>query len=461
MHFVLARPLVSFGLLVLGAAIFPWFGIDATGLVESGSASATDKNGTAAGGGADQQDTASTVDLALPGEPAESEQAAASLNTGSLDASYKSSKAVAVPSGSVAIAADGPTAATPGEPADSLSATLPGPSTSRGPPAELPAARPLVRSGRLVIEGDHISRVHTRFSGQVVALGRNELAESVQADSKVAASSTPGNKISAAGALPRAETAPILATPSGGASHETAGGSDSRPFLRHGDPVRRGQVLAVIWSKEVGEKKHELANALMQLHRDQRLANQSGGPAGASRAERFSEADMQIKADQLAIDRIERTLHLWQISEEEIREVRAEVTLVQDGQPAARLRRDWAEVQICSPLDGVVLEANVSRGEMVDKELELFKVADLSTLTVAIDIYEEDLPIIESLPPHARCWTVHLPSDPGATAIAGTFDVVDSVFDPLRHTICATGRLDNHNGFLQAGQFVTAEIAVK
>ena len=50
-----------------------------------------------------------------------------------------------------------------------------------------------------------------------------------------------------------------------------------------------------------------------------------------------------------------------------------------------------------APFAGVVLEKNITTGDIVDTNLDLFKVADLDRLGVMADVYEEDLPALESL----------------------------------------------------------------
>src|SRR5205823_10890151 len=88
--------------------------------------------------------------------------------------------------------------------------------------------RPLELSGSLAFDSNRLARVHTRFAGEVVDLGRV------------------------------AETNSPLAT-AGAADHP----------VRFGDRVAKDQLLAVVWSKDLGEKKSELVDALSQLRLDQ------------------------------------------------------------------------------------------------------------------------------------------------------------------------------------------------
>jgi cobalt-zinc-cadmium efflux system membrane fusion protein len=271
------------------------------------------------------------------------------------------------------------------------------------------------------LDPNRLARVHARFGGQVLAIGQSELEPGYAVNPK------------------------------------------PRP-LQFGDAVKKGQLLAVVWSREVGEKKSELLHAISQVFLANRQLAQTRSVAKGSEGERqLSEAERHVKASMMAVERIERTLHSWKTSEDEIEEVRSEAQRAQLAQSVGnpQLERTWAEVKVRAPFDGVVLERNISVGEVVDNRLDLFKIGDVSSLGVTIDVYEEDLPALESLGPESRRWLVRLKSEPAMSGIPGSFDVIANVVDPHRHTISVTGILDNSQGLLRAGQFVTAEIRLE
>ncbi|WP_432490593.1 efflux RND transporter periplasmic adaptor subunit, partial [Flavonifractor plautii] len=72
--------------------------------------------------------------------------------------------------------------------------------------------------------------------------------------------------------------------------------------------------------------------------------------------------------------------------------------------PPSRIDESWAEIDIRSPLDGVILEKNLTVGDIIrtDQDHDLFKVADLSRLVVAANVYEEDIPTLTALPDDQR-----------------------------------------------------------
>lgn len=234
----------------------------------------------------------------------------------------------------------------------------------------------------------------------------------------------------------------------------------ARP-LRLGDHVGKGQLLAVIWSKDVGEKKSDLVNALSKLYLDEAqlkslrsLGDQVVGMQKVREAERARESDI------IEVDRVERTLRSWRLTETEINGVRAEAEKIHKGDVVSDMAIDksWAEVEVRSPFEGIVLEKNIVAGDIVDTSLDLFKIADLSVLGVMANVYEEDLPALESLRPDDRRWTVALKSQIDGPGISGTIDLIGNIVDPNQHTAAVMGWLDNKEGRLRAGQFITATV---
>jgi cobalt-zinc-cadmium efflux system membrane fusion protein len=293
----------------------------------------------------------------------------------------------------------------------------------RTAPASAPTRpRPLPPfAGALALDSDRLARVHTRFAGEVMALG----------------------------------------TPAGGETTELpdAGSSAARP-LAVGDAVRKGQLLAVVWSKDLGEKKSELVDAVcrlkydrVNLDRQKELYRQA---AGTERGLRDAEATVQ--ADLIAVARAERTLRSWRLSDAEIAAVRAEADKLGRQPDTHTDDPAWARVEVRAPQDGVILEKNVTFGDVVDTTADLFKVADRSRLVVWAHVYEEDLPRLQDPKlPTPLPWTVRVPSQPGAT-YPGVLERIGDLIDPNQHTALVVGHVDNPNGALKVGQFVTVAV---
>jgi len=75
-------------------------------------------------------------------------------------------------------------------------------------------------------------------------------------------------------------------------------------------------------------------------------------------------------------------LRLWDISEAQIREIEKR------GTPSRTMT-------LSSPIEGYVLARNAFRGQRVTPEMELYTIADLSTIWVLADIYEYEVPMVK------------------------------------------------------------------
>ena len=279
-------------------------------------------------------------------------------------------------------------------------------------PSTVPSTLQL--SGTLILDADRLSHVHARFPGEVVELGK--------------------------------------------------AANGSRP-VAFGQRVRKGQLLAVIWSHDLGEKKSELIDALSQLRVDEdSLARISKAAAEGSVPDRvLQDAQRKVEADRIAISRAVRTLQSWRISKEEIDQVRAEAERLARTRRrpiARRWSRNGRSSKCVSPLDGTVIERNVALGELVDTTTDLFKIADLSRLGVLAHAYEEDLPTLDSLPASQRAWSVTVGSGGDAATRIGRFDQVGCIIDPNQHTALVMGWVDNPDGKLRVGQFVTTRLEI-
>ena len=284
--------------------------------------------------------------------------------------------------------------------------------TEPAQPSTVPSTLEL--SGSLILDSDRLAHVHARFPGEVVELGN--------------------------------------------------AGNGSRP-VAFGQHVRKGQLLAVIWSRDLGEKKSDLIDALSQLRVDEdSLARISKAAAEGSVPDRIlRDTERKVEADRIAVSRAVRTLQSWRISKEEIDQVRAEADRLareKDRPDREEMVAQWAKLEVLAPLDGTVIERNVALGELVDTTSDLFKVADLSRLGVLAYAYEEDLPTLDCLPASQRAWSVTVGSGGDAATRIGRFDQVGCIIDPNQHTALVMGWVDNPDGKLRVGQFVTTRLEI-
>ena len=226
--------------------------------------------------------------------------------------------------------------------------------------------------------------------------------------------------------------------------------------------MRRDQLLAVVWSREVGEKKSDLIHAMARLALDQEQFDRLNSlEKGVVPAHMVLDARRKCESDLIAVQRAGRTLRSWRLSEREIGEVVAEANSIRQGDHAAEplVAEHWAKFEIRSPLDGIILERNVTIGDLVSVGADMFKIGDLTTLGVMANLFEQDLPLVESLSSDQRLWTVYVASRNETPGIVGRFETIGSVIDPRQHTASVIGWVPNVSGTLRAGQLIHVEIA--
>lgn len=131
-----------------------------------------------------------------------------------------------------------------------------------------------------------------------------------------------------------------------------------------GAPVRRGQPLMEVYSPMLVSAQEELILA-------RRLVDQAaaGGNARASGS-----------AEEL-LESARRRLRYWDIPEAEIRLIERSAT------PRRTLT-------LTAPASGLVVEKNVVRGSRIAPGMDLYRIADLSTVWIEVEVYEKDLSLI-------------------------------------------------------------------
>jgi cobalt-zinc-cadmium efflux system membrane fusion protein len=254
----------------------------------------------------------------------------------------------------------------------------------------------------------------------------------------------------------------------GKVADRTAGNQTTQRDVGNGDLVEKDQLLAVVWSKDLGLTKSQLLDALSKLRLDKNnLAKlEELYRKGAVPERTVREAERNVEADRIAVTAAELTLRSWRLNDKEIQTIHEEAgRLAQEIAEGKRAQAEktewekWARVEVRAPFDGTILEKNVALGAIVDTTTNLFIIGDLSHLSVLANVYEEDLPTLQALP-RPIPWTVHLKNDPTAKPLKGFIREIRPIIDPTQHAALVKGRVANPEGRLLCGQFITATVEI-
>jgi cobalt-zinc-cadmium efflux system membrane fusion protein len=287
------------------------------------------------------------------------------------------------------------------------------------------ADRPLQLAGSLALDPDKIARRRSLFAGEVIEVAK-------------------------------------LSDP------DAADGSGKRP-LRFGDSVKEGQLLAVIYSKDLGEKKSELIDNISQLRVDKDFLDSLEAlyQKGATTEVNVKQQRRNVQQDAIALNKSERTLRTWKVSEAEIKEVKdeAERVIARNGEHDMEKEKNWAKVEIRASIPGIMVEKNLTVGDVVDSTTILFQIADMRTLKVWVNVPEEDLPVLRAAKEAREAdgkkltWKINFTTDPTIKEPAeGEVEAISPLIDPTQHTAIMMGWVKNDKGNLHSSQFVSATI---
>ena len=192
-----------------------------------------------------------------------------------------------------------------------------------------------------------------------------------------------------------------------------------------GQPVRRGQPIAEIYSPEIltGAEEYKLA-----LENRKRLG-------GGAEPQAVSGAEEVVTASH-------RRLELWGLTAQQID------TIESSDKPQI-------DVTIYSPANGIVTERKVTQGQYVNTGDVLYTVTDLSTVWVKADIYEVDLPQVHV----GQTVEVTAESLPG-TKLRGQVGFVEPMVNGQTRTTAARIQVANPEMRLRPGMFVQARFAL-
>jgi cobalt-zinc-cadmium efflux system membrane fusion protein len=254
-----------------------------------------------------------------------------------------------------------------------------------------------------------------------------------------------------------------------GTLDDLSGGATTRRELRSGDTVRKGDLLGIFYSVDVGNKKNDLMDALLQLRLDQEIldASQAAYDKGAVPKIDLLAAKKAVEGDHNTIERSENTLRAWTVPEADIEAVRKEAEEInrrggqRDRNPEhlkEQLRR-WARVELRAPDDGVIVECNVTQGEtVVDNTVNLFQIAKPERMLITANAPEDMLPALQDLLDTGRGrWVIHTAGAP-PDGIAGPIADISYVIDVNQHNAVVKGYIPSPSRLLRGGQFATATV---
>lgn len=191
-----------------------------------------------------------------------------------------------------------------------------------------------------------------------------------------------------------------------------------------GDRVVAGQMLAQIFSQEFLTMQMEYLQA-------------------AERARRLGGESSDQSTAQTILLSAQRKLEAAGLSETALRRLET-------------IKEPLGFLPVHAPFGGAVLNAEVVQGQFVEPGAHLFEIADLSTLWIFADIYEQDLPRVHK-GMKAQVEVSPYPREMFTATLTEIFDVVDA----QTRTVKARLEAQNPSGKLKPEMFASAHLTTE
>jgi cobalt-zinc-cadmium efflux system membrane fusion protein len=228
-------------------------------------------------------------------------------------------------------------------------------------------------------------------------------------------------------------------------------------------------------NRPMGEYRDKLLSAYVSLRKTTQTLDRLTplSQQGVTAAKQLFEAEAERNADKVRLQSWIETIqqesrHAVLVSAQAVKEARTRVAVNETNLQILGFKADELQdidptkqgeaishYPIKSPFDGVIISKDVVLLERVNPDSQILSIADLSTVWITTDIFEEHLPLLEKLA--GRTITVRSDVWPGKEFPAKVFYTGDIVDESTR-TIGMRASAENREGLLRPGMFVNVEL---
>ncbi len=205
-----------------------------------------------------------------------------------------------------------------------------------------------------------------------------------------------------------------------------------------GQPVKRGQALAQIFSRDLAEAQtaYLSANAELEAEHKKLVRTQELVRIGAASRQELEEIEANHQVHAAHVEEARQKLLLLGLDDRQVSDVAA-------GKQAS------ANVSILAPLDGVVTTRNVNSGQVVTASQDLLTITDLSSVWIEANLLENDFGVVRV----GAQATITTPAYP-ARRYHGVVSYIDPQVDSQTRTAKVRVEINNPDGSLRFGMYM-------
>jgi len=212
-----------------------------------------------------------------------------------------------------------------------------------------------------------------------------------------------------------------------------------------GDPVRGGEIMAVLESRDLADSTAALlaARERVNLARSNFAREEQLWQKRISPEQDYIQAKNALAEAGIELRNAEQKLRALGFS---------------DGFIAALADHPGSSgvlYEMTAPFDGTIIEKHISLGEVVKDDSPAFVIADLSSVWVNLDVHQKDLPMIRI------GQTATIGAGSAAQSVQGRISFLEPIAEETNRTVHARVVIPNGSGNWRPGLFVTGRVLVE
>ncbi len=211
-------------------------------------------------------------------------------------------------------------------------------------------------------------------------------------------------------------------------------------YKKQGELVKKGELLAVIESRELTRLKGDYQAAVRRLElvqanyqRESKLWKEK-----KTSEQEFLTARQAFQEAEITRDTAWQQLQALGYSKKQL-------------QAQLKNNANFTRLEIRAPIEGTIIEKHISLGEVVQADTQIFMLADISTLWVNMTIHAQFLRQI-----HLN-QQVNVISTPLGLNTEAKINFIGARFNSATQSVSGRVEIDNKEGFWRPGLFVTVQ----
>jgi cobalt-zinc-cadmium efflux system membrane fusion protein len=216
-----------------------------------------------------------------------------------------------------------------------------------------------------------------------------------------------------------------------------------------GDTVKRGEVMAVIESRELASVKADYLAAMEKasLAETKYVREETLWKKKISAEMDYLDAKQAWAEARITLRSEEQKLHALGFSHDYLKRL------------PQMPDESFTRFEIVAPFDGTVIEKHITLGEVLKEETDTFQVADLSSVWVNVSVYQKDLQVVRK--GQAVSISTGHDGNPARSPAKAEIAFVSPLVKEETRTALARVILPNPAGYWRPGTFVNVKVTVE